>query len=79
MINGGFFVLSPKVIDPIEDDQTVWERSFRNTCKIKQFESFSARRFLAPMDTLRDKNHLEELWKSGKAPGKRGYETIILV
>ena len=69
MINGGFFVLSPKVIDLIANDQTIWERGPLETlAKSNQLKAFQHEGFWQPMDTLRDKNHLEELWKSGKAP-----------
>jgi glucose-1-phosphate cytidylyltransferase len=72
MVNGGFFVLSPKVIDLIDDDQCIWER--------KPLEKLSAQGnllayqhtgFWQPMDTLRDKTLLEELWLSGQAPWKQ--------
>ena len=70
-INGGFFVLSPKVLDYIEGDATVWERSpMERLAKADQLGSFFHRGFWQPMDTLREKNHLEELWASGKAPWK---------
>ena len=71
MINGGFFVLSPKVIDLIANDQTVWEQGPLETlAKSNNLKAFQHEGFWQPMDTLRDKNHLEELWKSGKAPWK---------
>lgn len=71
MINGGFFVLSPKVIDLIANDQTIWERGPLETlAKSNQLKAFQHDGFWQPMDTLRDKNHLEEIWKSGKAPWK---------
>ena len=71
MINGGFFVLSPKVIDIIANDQTTWEREPLETlAKSNQLKAFPHEGFWQPMDTLRDKNHLEEMWKSGKAPWK---------
>ena len=71
MINGGFFVLSPKVIDIISNDQTTWEREPLETlAKSNQLKAFQHEGFWQPMDTLRDKNHLEEMWKSGKAPWK---------
>ena len=71
MINGGFFVLSPKVIDLIANDQTVWEREPLETlAKSNNLKAFQHEGFWQPMDTLRDKNHLEELWKSGEAPWK---------
>ena len=68
-INGGFFVLSPKVIDYIEDDDTIWERGpmERLACE-ENLSAFLHRGYWQPMDTLREKKHLEELWNSGKAP-----------
>ena len=70
-INGGFFVLSPKVLDYIEGDATIWERSpMEHLARDGQLGSFLHRGFWQPMDTLREKNHLEELWASGKAPWK---------
>ena len=70
-INGGFFVLSPKVIDEIEGDQTVWEREpLERLASTGQMSAYLHTGFWQPMDTLRDKNHLEELWQSGKAPWK---------
>lgn len=71
MINGGYFVLSPKVIDMIPGDETVWEREPLETlAESNQLKAFQHHGFWQPMDTLRDKNELEELWKSGKAPWK---------
>jgi glucose-1-phosphate cytidylyltransferase len=71
MINGGFFVLSPKVLRLINDDSTVWERAPLETLASKQqLAAFHHPGFWQPMDTLRDKNYLEELWSSGKAPWK---------
>ena len=70
-INGGFFVLEPGVMDYIESDSIVWEREPME--KLAQDGMLSAYRhygFWQPMDTLRDKNFLEELWQSGKAPWK---------
>ena len=70
-INGGFFVLSPKVINLIEDDSSIWERTpLERLAKSNQLEAFLHQDFWQPMDTLRDKQHLEELWSSGKAPWK---------
>jgi glucose-1-phosphate cytidylyltransferase len=70
-INGGFFVLSPKVIDYIEGDQSSWEvgalESLATQC---QLDAFEHRGFWQPMDTLRDKSHLESLWNAGQAPWK---------
>lgn len=71
-INGGFFVLSPKVIDFIAGDKTSWEAApLEQIAGQGQLEAFEHRGFWQPMDTLRDKTHLEELWDSGKAPWKR--------
>ncbi len=70
-INGGFFVLSPKVLDYIAGDATVWEREpMERLAREGQLATFQHRGFWQPMDTLRDKNHLEELWETGKAPWK---------
>ena len=70
-INGGFFVLSPKVMDLISDDNTIWERQPLETLAgMGQLEAFKHDGFWQPMDTLRDKQHLEELWQSGEAPWK---------
>ena len=70
-INGGFFVLNPQVIDYIDDDHTVWEREpMERLAREKQINAWLHRGFWQPMDTLRDKNHLEELWASGEAPWK---------
>ena len=70
-INGGFVVLSPKVIDRISDDQTVWEREpMEQLAREDQFRAFFHEGFWQPMDTLRDKALLEELWQSGQAPWK---------
>jgi len=70
-INGGFFVLSPKVIKYIEDDKTLWEQEpLKNLAKDNQLMAYKHTGFWQPMDTLRDKTHLEDLWQSGKAPWK---------
>jgi glucose-1-phosphate cytidylyltransferase len=70
-INGGFFILSPKVIDYIDGDLTTWEREpMEKLAKSGQMSAYMHQGFWQPMDTLRDKNHLEELWQSGKAPWK---------
>lgn len=70
-VNGGFFVLSPKVIDYIEGDSTPWELAPLETiAKEDQLIAYEHRGFWQPMDTLRDKNHLEELWHGGAAPWK---------
>jgi glucose-1-phosphate cytidylyltransferase len=71
-INGGFFVLSPKVIDLIDADATHWEREpLERLTAAGQLSAFQHRGFWQPMDTLRDKTLLEQLWASGKAPWKR--------
>jgi glucose-1-phosphate cytidylyltransferase len=71
MINGGFFVLSPQVIDYIDDDETIWERGpLECLAKEGQLAAFHHHGFWQPMDTLRDKNNLEDLWLSGNAPWK---------
>lgn len=70
-INGGFFVLNPKVIDLIDSDSTIWERQpLEILAEDNQLQSFFHSGFWHPMDTLRDKAYLEELWASGKAPWK---------
>jgi glucose-1-phosphate cytidylyltransferase len=70
-VNGGFFVLNPKVLSLIDGDETLWEKQpLENLAKQAQLQSFFHSGFWQPMDTLRDKNHLEELWASGKAPWK---------
>ena len=70
-INGGFFVLSPKVIDLIEDDSTVWEQDpMEKLASQGQMSAFEHDGFWQPMDTLRDKNYLEELWQSHTPPWK---------
>ncbi len=71
MINGGFFVLSPKVIDYISDDRTIWEHGpLERLAEEGNLAAFPHHGFWQPMDTLRDKMYLEELWQSGKAPWK---------
>jgi len=70
-INGGFFVLSAKVLDYIDGDDTVWERGpMERLAKAGQLGAYFHHGFWQPMDTLRDKTHLEELWSGGKAPWK---------
>lgn len=70
-INGGYFVLSPKVIEAIEGDDTSWEGDpLTQIAHDNQLNAYFHKGFWQPMDTLRDKNHLEELWDSGKAPWK---------
>lgn len=71
MINGGFFVLSPKVIDLIVNDATVWEQEpLTKLAEQGELMAYEHGGFWQPMDTLRDKFHLEALWESGKAPWK---------
>lgn len=70
-INGGFFVLSPKVLDYIAGDATPFERDpLERLASEGQLRAWFHRGFWQPMDTLRDKQHLEQLWESGKAPWK---------
>ncbi|HNY29704.1 MAG TPA: glucose-1-phosphate cytidylyltransferase [Fibrobacteria bacterium] len=70
-INGGFFVCSPKVIDRIADDTTVWEREpMESLARDGQIHAFLHDGFWQPMDTLRDKVLLEDLWQAGNAPWK---------
>ena len=71
MINGGFFVLSPEVLELIGDDSTIWEKEpLESLAKDGELAAFHHYGFWQPMDTLRDKTHLEELWASGNAPWK---------
>ena len=68
-VNGGFFILSPKVIDYIADETTVWEASpMENLAENGELSAYFHHGFWQPMDTLREKKYLEDLWKSGKAP-----------
>jgi glucose-1-phosphate cytidylyltransferase len=70
-INGGFFVLEPQVIDLIDGDHTSWEQEpLANLAARDQLRAFQHRGFWMAMDTLREKNRLEELWQSGTAPWK---------
>lgn len=70
-INGGFFVLEPGVLDYIEDDATIWEQApLERLAREGQLSAYQHRGFWQPMDTLRDKLKLEELWQSGQAPWK---------
>ncbi len=71
LVNGGFFVLSPAVLEYIEDDSTIWERSpLERLASRGELAAFAHTGFWQPMDTLRDKVLLEELWASGEAPWK---------
>lgn len=68
-VNGGFFVLSPQVLEFIDDDSTVWEKEpLEQLAEIGQLSAFKHDGFWHPMDTLRDKNYLESLWNSGSPP-----------
>lgn len=68
-INGGFFVLEPEIFNYIEGDEIMWERApLENLSKDNQVAAFKHTGFWKPMDTLRDKNELEQLWQTGKAP-----------
>jgi glucose-1-phosphate cytidylyltransferase len=70
-INGGFFVLQPDVIDYIAGDEASWEHeSLKNLAENGQLSAFEHRGFWHPMDTLRDKNHLDTLWEKSIAPWK---------
>lgn len=70
-INGGFFVLEPKVIDYIEGDQMAFENvPVKKLAKENQLMAYKHGGFWQPMDTIRERNMLEDLWKSGKAPWK---------
>ena len=70
-INGGFFILSPNVLDLIENDSISWENEpLQELAKLNQLKAFQHRGFWHPMDTLRDKNYLEKLWHSEYPPWK---------
>jgi glucose-1-phosphate cytidylyltransferase len=70
-INGGFFVLEPQVLNRIEGDNTLWERyPLESLARDNQLAAYQHKGFWRPMDTLRDKVLLEDLWTSGKAPWK---------
>ncbi|MEY2686785.1 MAG: glucose-phosphate cytidylyltransferase [Pseudomonadota bacterium] len=70
-INGGYFVLQPRAIDLIDNDATVWEREpLEHLARDGQLSAYTHRGFWQPMDTLRDKLKLEDLWQSGQAPWK---------
>lgn len=71
-INGGFFVLSPKVIEFIDNDNSIWEQEpLQELAKKSELMAFYHDGFWQPMDTLREKNILDDLWVSGKAPWKK--------
>lgn len=70
-INGGYFVLEPQVLDYIRDDSTIWEQEpMRDLAEEGKLSAFKHHGYWQNMDTLRDKNILEELWQGGKAPWK---------
>ena len=72
LINGGFFVLSPKCLDLIDGEHSSWEgEPLVRLAELGQLMAFEHKGFWQPMDTLREKNLLEELWASGKAPWKQ--------
>ncbi|MBS7351123.1 MAG: glucose-1-phosphate cytidylyltransferase, partial [Comamonas sp.] len=72
LINGGFFVLSPKVLDLIEGDYSSWEgEPLEILAQRNELCAFQHQGFWQPMDTLREKNWLEELWAKGEAPWKK--------
>ncbi len=72
LINGGFFVLDPKVIDRIDGDETIWEQGpLMGLAADHQLMAYRHDGFWAAMDTLRDKNVLEAMWASGEAPWRR--------
>jgi glucose-1-phosphate cytidylyltransferase len=71
LINGGFFVLSPRCIELIDSDNTIWESdSMRRLAEMREMRAFEHRGFWQPMDTLREKILLDDLWSSGQAPWK---------
>jgi glucose-1-phosphate cytidylyltransferase len=71
LINGGFFVLSPNVLDRITGDDCTWEQEpLKSLAKEKNLMAFEHKGFWQPMDTLRDKKYLQELWDKGEAPWK---------
>ena len=71
LINGGFFVLSPRVLNYLEGDNTIWEQQPLQQLAVEgELMAFEHHGFWQPMDTLRDKTYLEELWTSGSAPWK---------
>ncbi|MEZ5521248.1 MAG: glucose-1-phosphate cytidylyltransferase [Dokdonella sp.] len=70
-INGGFFVLEPGALDYIEDDTSIWERApLESLARDRQLSAYIHDGFWHPMDTLRDRTKLEELWRNGTAPWK---------
>jgi len=75
MINGGFFVLSTKVLDRISGDHCIWEQGpLMSLATDGQLMAYKHEGFWQPMDTLRDKMYLEELWEEGSAPWKTWHD-----
>jgi glucose-1-phosphate cytidylyltransferase len=71
LVNGGFFVLHPSVLNRISGDETPWESEpLESLARDEQLMAFRHTGFWQPMDTLRDKNALEDLWRNGAAPWK---------
>jgi len=72
LINGGFFVLNPDALDYIENDDYLWEKEpLENLSRNKQLAAYVHHGFWQPMDTLREKRNLEDLWVTGRAPWKK--------
>ena len=70
-INGGYFVLEPQAIDSIDGDATSWEgTALASLCDVDELRAYRHSGFWQAMDTLRDKNQLEDLWQTGRAPWK---------
>lgn len=68
-INGGFFILEPGIFSYLEDDHTIWEQApLKHLAAAGQLQAYKHHGFWQPMDTLRDRNLLEELWSTGRAP-----------
>jgi glucose-1-phosphate cytidylyltransferase len=71
-INGGFFVLNKKAIDLVDGDESVWEKKpLEELARLNQLNAYFHKGFWQPMDTLRDKTNLEELWQKGRAPWRK--------
>jgi glucose-1-phosphate cytidylyltransferase len=71
LVNGGFFVLSPKVLELVVNDETIWEREpLERLAATDQLRAYQHDGFWQPMDTVRDRQMLEELWQAGRAPWK---------
>ena len=71
-INGGFFVLSPEVVDRIEGDHTIWEKEPLSLAKDNELRAYKHNGFWQPMDTLRDRRTLEHMWVNNPPLGKTG-------